>query len=357
MPKIYIILVSWNSAPDLPALFSSLSDLVRIDYDLNFVLVDNGSQDNSVTLIQGWLKDKPHIKFFQNQTNLGFSFGHNQGIKYAIEHGADYVTLLNCDTKVEPDFLVQALRTFQTDQSIGVVQSLLLYFNRPDYVQSYGNALHYLGFGFSIGDSESIKRFNRHKIKVVDYSSFSAVTIKKEVFEKIGFLDATYVSYHEDTDYCLRARLVGYKIVLQPQSVVYHNYTFPVGKNRDKNKLRYFWMEKNRFLILLKFYKLSTLLLIAPAFLFMEAGQILFSCLNGFFFTRLKVYCWLFKNFGLVCTLRKEVQNSRLFGDKYLLQNMTGVIEFQSVNNPLLRTIGNPVLNLYFKIIKKIVFW
>jgi len=87
----------------------------------------------------------------------------------------------------------------------------------------------------------------------------------------------------------------------------------------------------------------------------MELGLIFFSITRGFFFERLKAYWWIIRNFATILKQRKRIQKERKADDYALYDFMTGKIEFQQLNNPLLTYIGNPMFNLYFKIIKKYI--
>ena len=171
------------------------------------------------------------------------------------------------------------------------------------------------------------------------------------MLKKIGLFDENIFSYHEDSDLCLRAKLAGYKLVLAKDSMVYHDYSFPT----KKNKKRYFWMEKNRLYIILKFYKLKTLLLILPVMLFMDVGQIIFALKKGYVFEWLKSRFWFLINFNKLYRARREVQKNRQIGDRELTKNFASEIKYQELKNPLLEKIANPVMKFYWQIIKKFI--
>jgi len=80
--------------------------------------VDNGSTDDSVERIR---KTEPKVKIVENKKNLGFAEGNNVGIKYALENGADYICLLNNDTRVDPSFLAELVKSLQSDEKIGLI--------------------------------------------------------------------------------------------------------------------------------------------------------------------------------------------------------------------------------------------
>jgi len=355
MPKIFFIIATWNSEKFLSDLFWSLKNMDYPKEDWNLVVVDNGSKDKTLEILNDWQKKMFNFPtIIRNEKNLGFASGYNQGITYALKHNPDYIILLNDDTIVEPDWLNIIIQKMDNQPAVGLSQPLLTRYPQKNLVNSFGNSFHFLGFGYSLGDNCPVEQvFDKYGQADYEpaYLSFSAVVIRRAVFETIGLLDEKYFAYHEDSDFCFRARLADWQLLAVSNAVVHHNYHFP----STKNKQRYFWLEKNRLYLTLKFYKLRTLILALPAFLIMELGLIVFSIARGFFWQRLKAYGWLIINLPSIIKSRRDLQQARKFGDYRLFDFMTGRIDFQEIQNPLLKYIGNPILGLYFKIIKKFV--
>ncbi|OGG89684.1 hypothetical protein A3C68_01980 [Candidatus Kuenenbacteria bacterium RIFCSPHIGHO2_02_FULL_42_29] len=355
MSKVTIIIATWNSEKFLSELFLSLHamDYPKSDWDL--IAVDNGSTDNTLRILDDWQKKMFNFTtIIRNESNVGFSAGYNQGINYALKQNPNYMALLNDDTVVTPSWLKIIIDKMEIQPEVGLCQPLITRYPERDRINSFGNCFHYLGFGYSYGENQSIKFFTEQKI-LNDYApaylSFTAVVIRRSVFDEIGFLDEKYFAYHEDSDFCFRSRLADWRLLVASDSIVHHHYKFP----SLKNKQRYFWLEKNRLYLVLKFYKPRTLLLIFPAFLIMEFGLIIFSILRGFFFYRLKAYAWIISSLPKILKSRRQIQSARKFGDYKLFDFMTGTIEFQAIKNPLLDYVGNPVLNLYFKLIERLI--
>ena len=349
--QVYLILVTWNSEKYLSELFLSLHDLDYPTHCWRLVVVDNGSQDNTLNILSAWKRKMPNFeKIIYNTDNIGFAPANNQALEYALANQADYIALINDDVVTESDWLKKIIQQLDNNQKVGLAQPLITHYPRTDIINSFGNAFQFTGFGYCSRESQPVK-----KTSLADYEpaylSFACVVIKSAVFKQIGLLDENYFSYHEDTDFCFRARLAGWQLLALKDAVAHHNYKFP----SLKHKIRYFWIEKNRLYLLLKFYRPWTLFLIFPAFIFFEAGLILFSLSHGFLWQRLKAYAWVFKNLPTLLKARFSIQSSRQFGDSELFNFMTGRIDFQPLSNPLLKYIANPLLNFYFKIIKKII--
>jgi GT2 family glycosyltransferase len=351
MPKISIVILTWNSEKHLSDLFLSLNDMDYPRSRWNLIVVDNGSKDKTIHILKHWQAQMTNFQtIIYNKQNKGFAPANNQGIRVALKDGADYVILLNDDTLVESDWLSKIINTLEQNKDIGLAQPLITHYPQVDKINSFGNQYHFLGFGYCSGEGENVNKFYLADYHPA-YLSFAAVAIRTDVFRQIGFLDENYFSYHEDTDFCFRARLADWNLLVIYDAIVHHSYKFPALKDKQ----RYFWLEKNRFYLILKFFKPKTLLLIAPACLFMELGLIFYSAAKGFFIQRLKAYGWILINFPKILKARRQIQKTRRFGDYKLFDFMTGKIAFQPIKNPLVKYITNPVLNLYFKLIKKLI--
>jgi len=144
-------------------------------------------------------------------------------------------------------------------------------------------------------------------------------------------------------------------VVLARDSVMYHQYEF------KRSVSKYYWMERNRFAILLLYYRSVTWLLILPAFIVVEIGTAPIAMMKGWWRERLKSYgYWVrLQNLKLWFKKRHAIQAVRTVGDRALLSFATGRILFQEaeVNPPVLRYVANPVLAVYLWVVKKIVFW
>lgn len=106
-------------------------------------------------------------------------------------------------------------------------------------------------------------------------------------------------------------------------------------------------------------YRLGTLILIFPPFFFMELGMLGFAALRGLFITKLKVYGYFFhwKNWQRMIKNKRAKAKLRKVSDRKLSRLIVGKLEFQEITNPILKYIVNPVFNIYWKIIRQLIFW
>jgi GT2 family glycosyltransferase len=365
MMKIAVITALWYEDKYLPALFASLKSVNYSRDDWEIVMIDN---KNSAATREWFAKNVfpevgrslPKVKLIAAEKNLGFAGGNNAGIEYAKTINAAAVYLLNEDTRVEQEFLITAASRLAENDKIGAVQSLLVLDPKERGVNSIGNCFHYLGFSYCGGYKMSlpdalgylrVRRLADPDLKIATASG-AGVLLRMSVLEKVGLLDENYHLYHEDLDLSLRIIESGFMLVVEPLSVVYHGYEF--GRSAQK----YYFMERNRYRLLLEHYKLPTLIILFPAFVLSELGLVAFGLLNGSLVSRLKAYVYILdpRHWAEIGQKRKNVQSLRVISDKLLLGNVVTGINFQETTMPAMRIL-NWGMGLYWRVVRAAIFW
>ena len=347
MGRVLIVIVVYNGIGYLKECLSSLSGATYPKQRFEILVVDNASTDGSAAYVrEHWVE----VKLLENQANVGFAAANNIGMQLGIDRGFDYVYLLNQDTAVAPDFLDEAVRVARADQQIGAVQSKLLLYHDQGNINSIGNEIHYLGFAFAGGYRRPDAPM---KVTEITYPSGASVLLRASALKDIGLFNPDFFMYHEDVDLGWRLWLGGYRVVLAPASVVYHKYEF------SKSIKKFYYMERNRRLVMLQNYKLGTLLLIAPAYLVMSLALFIYSCFAGWGGQSLRIlgYFLSVKNWRKIIATRRRVQKSRRLGDGEIVKRFVGKIEFQDLQNPLLRSVANPIFNAYWQVAKRLIWW
>ena len=306
----------------------------------------------------------PRIHYVFNPGEYGFSSNNNVGLAKARELGCDYVHLSNEDTDVDPDYILRAVECAESDRQIGAVQSLMLLGEERDKINSSGNEFHFLGFGFSKGYKKTVGadqrvgpgmggRIGPPLPEEIGYASGAAVLVRMSALHGEQLFDERFFSYHEDTDLSLRFKLRGYKIVIEPKSVIWHYFEFA------KNKINYYWMERNRYALIFSYYKCWTLFLVFPMLVVMEIAQSLFSIRGGWWDMKHKVHKELFTRayWAWIRERRHQLKKIRTISDRVLLNGAAAAIEFQapSVRNPVLDYIGNPLMKVYWRVVKRLL--
>ena len=173
--------------------------------------------------------------------------------------------------------------------------------------------------------------------------------IKREVLELVGYFDDEEVfMYHDDLDLGWRLLLFGYKNYLVPESIVYHKYQY------NRNQKKYYFLEVSRFVSIIKYYELKTIILILPAMLILEAGILVFSIFHGWFSDKIRAYHYIISNFSRLLRKRSRVQKSRCLSDRDISKYFKGEITFRELNNICLQLV-NPLFNVYWHSVQKIL--
>ena len=252
-PLVSIILLTHDNLDFVKNCFESI---LRAGYEnIEIIIVDNASKDGTSQYLRK-IDQRGKIRVIFNGTNLGFAEGNNIGAKYAK---GKYLSFLNIDTVVAPNWLSAIISVIDTDKSIGACQSKLLQMNRPGFFDSAGDFIDKYGVMMRRGgDPQEQDRGQYDRSPQIFSARGAALTVRRRLFEKIGGFDTSYFLIYEDIDLCWRIRLSGYTIVLVPDSIVYHHGGFSQAPNRV------FFSTRNWLATLLKNYSLSNLFQIAP---------------------------------------------------------------------------------------------
>jgi len=351
--KVALIMINYKYYAER-FLKESYESLICVNYpkdSYRLYVVDNVTSEETRDLCK---KLAPGAKIVPSNGN-GWGHANNVGAREAVKDGfADYIFFVNMDTLFDLEFINEAIKAYESDSRIGVVQSKLLLHPKVDgeyMLNSKGNSMTFLGFGYCAGDGK--KDDVKDEVQDITYSAGAAILVSRKTWEEIGECDESYFMYHDDVEISFKTKIIGKRVVLAPRSIVYHKHEF------GRSIMQINFMERNRMRFLLEFLKLPTLLLIAPAFFLMEIGMFPYAIINKWVLIKLKVYSWFLnpKNFAHVLKKRAEVQSLRKVKDKELLKGIVAVIDFQQINNPVLTYIANPFFNLYWNIIKKIITW
>ena len=357
-PRVAIVYLSYNAKPYLKQVVDSIAALSYPKESLAFIVVDNASPDGSADLIRETVvprsgHDLPTVVFFPSATNLGFSAGCNLGIDHALLDGLDYVYLLNNDAKLQPDAITEAVAMAESDAKIGAVQSLVRLWKMPEKINATGGMVHFLGFGFVRDNGRVMSEADVAPLDGTDiaYASGAAVLYRASVLREVGLLDPFYFLYHEDLELGWRIRLAGYRNVLAARSVAEHNYEF------KRSIQKFFWMERNRWVVDLGLLRLRTILVLLPWMLTLEVALILFALKGGWIREKLLVYRDLLRpaTWKHIRAKRQTIATLRRVEDRDIVRYWTSRIAHQEVSNPIVDYVANPVLTVLWFLIRPFV--
>lgn len=343
---------------ELNGLFASLAKVQAPEGGWAIVIIDNPSplgnlaeylQANVMPLVG---KGLPDVTIHHNEKNTGFAGGHNDGYVVSQKYHPEFIFLLNQDAHVAPDVLVEAVKMARKNANAAIVQSRIMLAQDERQFNSCGNAMHFLGLGYSLGYKDvyepgSTVEEQRHGLPMF-YASGAAVLLRVSALEKIGgMFESSYFMYHEDLDVSWRARLAGFDVEYAEASVMYHHYEF------SRSVQKFYWMERNRHLTNLTNYEVGTLVLMAPAMLVMELATFVFAVKSGWWREKLRSWAFFFKKstWDYILERRRLIRSLRVKGDGEILRYTVGIVTAQEVRNPLVTYVMNPVFGLYRKIL------
>ncbi len=206
--KVVILVLNWNRKEITCACLDSLKELAYDNYEV--LAIDNGSEDGSDEEIR---KRHSWVNILQNGENLGYAEGNNRGVRWALDRGADYVFIINNDTKVNRDCVRQLVETAERNQSYGILGPVAFDYEEKMVLPS--------GFVINWDTTDwcpfrpvdgAVVLANNNLVYPVDIIQGDGFFARRSVFEKTGLFDRRFFFMHEESDFCCRAKKQGFEI-------------------------------------------------------------------------------------------------------------------------------------------------
>lgn len=215
-----VIVLNWNGRAWLERCLPALAAQTRPATEV--VVVDNASSDDSVAWVRA---AHPWVQVLALDTNLGFAAGNNRG---AAGTSVDALVFLNNDTEPDPDWLEHLVAAAIADPARALVSSRLVYWDRPDRIDSAGDGYLRCGGGFKVhhGQPDATAPGSRE----VFGACGAALLIRREWFETLGGFDETFFMVYEDVDLSYRARLRGGRVWYAADARVRHGGSASMGR-------------------------------------------------------------------------------------------------------------------------------
>lgn len=222
MKKLGAIILNWNG---VRLLKEFLPEAARqtIGADCDLIVADNGSTDGSVEWVRA---NCPDVKLVCLDKNYGFAEGYNIAID-RCEY--PFITLLNSDVLVTPDWWRPVLRFMEENPTVGAVQPKILSYkerNKFEYAGAAGGYLDALGYPYCRGRlfdcvEEDKGQYDGAPVDVT-WASGACLTVRRDVYRKLGGLDSAFFAHMEEIDLCCRMIGAGYRVCAISDSAVYH---------------------------------------------------------------------------------------------------------------------------------------
>lgn len=314
--------------------------LLSQTYDnFEIIVVDNASADGSVKFIAD---NYPELKTVQTGKNLGYPGGNNAGFEHAT---GDIIIVMNPDTVANKNWLEELVKPLMKNPDITVTTPKINIYYDKSKINTCGNIPHYTGLTFCRGLNSPSDSCNiQEKIGAISGCSFA---IRRGMLDYIEGFDSDFFLYMEDADLSWRVRFAGGKIVYVPDSVIYHKFELSIAA------WKYFYLERNRYLILLKNLGSRTLFLMIPGIIVSDIVTMGHAVLNGpeYILSKMKAYWWIMGNTNFVLQKRRKTLSQKKVSDAEFFELLEWRIPFEQViENKILRWSADRIFNTFFRI-------
>jgi hypothetical protein len=242
-PLVSVIILNTNRKEDTLA---ALDSLKKNDYpSLHCIVLDNSSTDGSPEAIE---EIYPEVQLVRLEHNLGYAGNNNVGIELALRNGAQWILVLNEDTILAPDCVRFLVEAGLSKPEIGIVGPMIYHFNEPHVIQSAGGSMDALWRASHMGQNE-LDHNQYPSVHEVSWISGCAIMVRRELVQQIGSIDERFFYYFEETEWCVRARRAGWKIMHVPAAKIWHK---GVQRDYQPGPNVTYYATRNQFLLLSK---------------------------------------------------------------------------------------------------------
>ena len=255
--EVSVIILTWNSEKYIKNCIESVfNDASLSNVSIEIIVVDNGSMDGTVKILEQLQEKYPNLKVIKLEKNLGTTVPRNIAIKKSL---GEYIFILDSDTEVQAGTLKTLIETIESGSKVGVAAPRLLYPDKtiqpsckkfPTAKIKFYKFLPFDKF-HRVAKQEELydpavysKSFN--KIVDVDYCISAAWLVNRKAIEDVELLDENIFYSPEDVDYCLRMWLKGWRVVYNPKARIIHysqrisHKSFRMTLSHAKGLLYYF---------------------------------------------------------------------------------------------------------------------
>jgi hypothetical protein len=235
-PEVSVVVPTYNRKKDVLDCLGSLQNLTYPHCEV--IVVDNGSTDGTAEAVK---QRFPTVKLVRSDKNLGAAGGRNLGAKHSM---GEYIFFLDSDTVVDRNVLSELVHVMQSDPGIGVAGPILYYYDNPDDVWTAGSSV-----SFITGQNY----FNQQSVgnNVIETQILPTAFMVKKC-HNFGLFDDVFFFLYEDSDFCVRVREAGCKVVCVPTAKVWHKLPSDKRESTEKWLQRGYYVARNKIIFMRK---------------------------------------------------------------------------------------------------------
>lgn len=220
--KTAVVILNWNGKGFLEKFLPNVVEYSAVTPSSEVIVVDNGSTDDSVK----WMKNNtPKVRIIEFSENYGFTGGYNKALK-CID--AEYFILLNSDVEVTPGWLNPLVDLMDNNPNVAACMPKIKAYHNPksfEYAGASGGFIDKYGYPFCRGrilENLELDNGQYDDPREVFWATGACLMVRANLYNENGGLDEDFFAHMEEIDFCWRLQRLGYKIMCQPESEVYH---------------------------------------------------------------------------------------------------------------------------------------
>lgn len=330
-----IVIVTFNHRAHIATCLSALLATIREGDEV--LVVDNASSDGTADLVAEHFGGR--VRLIRSGSNLGFAIACNLAARSST---APYLVFLNPDTEPRAGWLDALIDVLRSIPDAGLVGPKMLQARRPDRIDTLGLNVH-------ISAIPTSRRWGavasgHSSLEEVGAVSGACFAIARPLFERLGGFDERIYLYLEDMDLGLRARVAGYRCFVTGSSVIGHEH--PAGVSAQK----FFYIERNRWWIVLKLYRWRTVVGLLPTMIVAEIVAWTFAAVSGPAHVAAKIRAWadLLRWLPALPEARRRVGRTRVMSDRALFRLHDTRLPFAQARSGRLARIGEWITTAIF---------
>lgn len=282
MKKFAIIIVNYNSSIDVIECLSSLGKFNKRLFDI--FVVDNNSKKEDLFKLEKEISSD--INLIKSNINLGFAGGNNLAIKKVLESNYEYVFLLNPDTIISDESFFNVILDQLYKDNPDILGPMIRYYPDKNKIYFAGGFVNkFTGLTLMKNKKMNYNSYYNKNNFECDFITGCAMIIKRDVFKKIGYLPEEYFLYFEETDFCLKAKQKGLKVLFTPKTYIYHKVSTSI---RYMSNTYVFYMIRNFRIFAKKYVKVYYQPIFYMYYVFVWTGGYLFLSLLNKNFSAMK---------------------------------------------------------------------
>ncbi|MEE9374027.1 MAG: glycosyltransferase family 2 protein [Saprospiraceae bacterium] len=271
MKSIPIIIINWNGIEDTKECIASVLELCNVQFHIH--LIDNNSGGNEGSLLESKYELNSNITVYKYSENYGFAGAHNKIWQDILSvEDIDYVALLNNDTTVDPEWLIQLVISAQEHKAQVIASKMIQYYKR-ELLDNAGHQVISTGEIVPIGHNQPIGDNN------IPLSNSGACgggcLYEAQMIKEIGFFDSHFKTGYEDAEFGVRALILGKKTIYSPKAVLYHKGGKSIKKVFDNRYAIH--TQRNILYTFFKLFPLIQIIFYYPIILFKSLVTIIVS--------------------------------------------------------------------------------